>query len=245
MVESETLFKPIKVRRAFEEISAEIKRQIFKGILKPGDKLPSEVELARQFNVARQTVREALRILELSGFIIIQKGPDGGPIISDTISSSISNSLLDAILLRSISLDELTTARLEIEKVVLNYAIENAVDEDIERLRDNVLRARKRVASNIVASTENIEFHRLLAKASKNLVFVIVVESIMTVVADFLSRLQPDLEKSWQVVEAHEEILEALIRRRKEESIALLEKHLLEVKSRLQEIYDKLIQEQD
>jgi len=245
MVESETLFKPIKVRRAFEEISAEIKRQIFKGILKPGDKLPSEVELARQFNVARQTVREALRILELSGFITIQKGPDGGPIISDTISSSISNSLLDAILLRSISLDELTTARLEIEKVVLNYAIENAVDEDIERLRDNVLRARKKVASNIVASTENVEFHRLLAKASKNLVFVIVVESIMTVVADFLSRLQPDLEKSWQVVEAHEEILEELIRRRKEVSIALLEKHLLEVKSRLQEIYDKLIQEQD
>ena len=47
------LFAPIKSRRAFEEISANIKSLIFKGVLKPGDKLPSEVELAKQYQVGQ------------------------------------------------------------------------------------------------------------------------------------------------------------------------------------------------
>ena len=92
---SKIIFTPIKSKRTFEEISFEIKRLIFKGILKPNDKLPSEIELARQFNVGRQTIREALRLLELSGFISIQKGSTGGPIIEDTIFNTISNSFLD------------------------------------------------------------------------------------------------------------------------------------------------------
>jgi len=58
------LFKPIRGKRTFEEISSEIKRLIFDGVLKPGDKLPSEIELAKMFAVGRQSVREALRLLE-------------------------------------------------------------------------------------------------------------------------------------------------------------------------------------
>jgi len=61
------IFTPIKSKRAFEEVSSRIKELIFEGVLKPGDKVSSEGELAKQFNVGRQTVREALRILELSG----------------------------------------------------------------------------------------------------------------------------------------------------------------------------------
>ena len=94
--DASTLFRPIKLRRAFDEISGEIKRLIFKGILKPGDRLPSESELASHFGVGRQTIREALRLLELSGFISMQKGGAGGPLVVDTILNTISNSFLDA-----------------------------------------------------------------------------------------------------------------------------------------------------
>lgn len=238
----EILFKPIKTKRTFEEISTKIKELIFKGVLEPGDRLPSEIELARQFNVGRQSIREALRVLELSGFITIQKGGNGGPIISDTISDAISKSFLDAIQMKSITLGELTVARLEIEKVVLSHAINNADDSDIKRLQENVLKAKRKIESKTQAFSENVEFHRLLAKASKNHLFVIVVQSIMTIVADFLSRLEPDLEKSKQVVEDHENILNEIIRGKSDGAIRSLEKHLLEVKSRLQVSYDKLTQ---
>ncbi|MBW1769425.1 MAG: winged helix-turn-helix transcriptional regulator [Deltaproteobacteria bacterium] len=62
MDEHQKLFKPIKNERTFEKVSRRIKRLIFDGVLKPGDRLPSETELAHQFDVSRQTIREGLRI---------------------------------------------------------------------------------------------------------------------------------------------------------------------------------------
>ncbi|MBW2031251.1 MAG: FadR family transcriptional regulator [Deltaproteobacteria bacterium] len=113
MNEQKALFTPIKTRRTFEEVSASIKQLILDGVLRPGDRLPSEMELARQFNVSRQTIREALRILELSGFISVQKGGSGGPLIRDTIMNTINNLFFDAFQLERISIDELTAARIE------------------------------------------------------------------------------------------------------------------------------------
>ena len=72
-----TIFIPVENKRTFEEVSSKIKNLIFEGVLKPGDKLPSEAELAKQFGVGRQTIREAFRILELSGLLTVQKGFGG------------------------------------------------------------------------------------------------------------------------------------------------------------------------
>ena len=120
------VFTPIKNnKRAFEKVSSRIKSLIFKGVLQPGDKLPSEGELAKQFNVGRQTVREALRILELSGFIKVQKGFGGGPVIKNTILANITDLFLDAFQVEKISIEEFTEARLMIEKAILNKAFDN------------------------------------------------------------------------------------------------------------------------
>ena len=238
----EISFNPIKSKRTFEEISTEIKSLLFKGILKPGDKLPSEIELARQFSVGRQTVREALRILELSGFITIQKGSTGGPIIEDTVFNTISNSFLDAFLMKKITPEELTVARLETEKAMLYYVINNADASDIESLQANILQAKKHAEANIQPFKDNIEFHRLLAKASKNQIFVIVVESILAIVADFFSRLEPEFEVSRRVIGKHEDLLAAIINRDLEKAITLLEEHILKTGKRFQQIMDQLTQ---
>lgn len=111
-----------------------IKKSIVRGAFKPGDRLPSEVELSRQFGVSRQTIREALRILELSGFITIQRGAVGGAIIVDTILKSVSESLVDAIQMRKIRPDDLNMCRLEVEKGMMRYVISYADATDIQRL---------------------------------------------------------------------------------------------------------------
>ena len=147
--ETKAVFTPIKGSRTFEEVSDQIKKLIFDGVFKPGDKLLPEIELAQQFNVGRQSIREALRILELSGFITIQKGGGGGAVIRDTISSTISRLFLDAFQLEKITIEELTVARFEIEKTVLKYAIANADEADLKRLQENVDDACKKVDANI------------------------------------------------------------------------------------------------
>ena len=141
MKAQQNLFSPIKSKRTLEEVSSNIKRLIFDGLLKPGDRLPSEIELSRLFSVSRQTIREALRILELSGFITVQNGGTGGPLIKDTITYTISDLFLDAFRMEKISIEELTIARLEIEKMVLNHVMDNAGASDIESLKQNVMAA--------------------------------------------------------------------------------------------------------
>jgi len=234
MNNQENLFDPIKNRRIFEKVSSRIKELVFEGVLKVGDRLPSEAELAQQFSVGRQTIREALRLLEGSGFISIQRGGTAGPIIKDTILIKIKDLFYDAFRMRKVSLEELTLARLEIEKIVMGYVIDNIDENEIKELRKNVTAAKKKIEGNVIATEENILFHKLLAKATKNHVFVIVVESMMAVVGDSLSRIGPDIETSSNVVQFHEEILKAIAEKKRDKAIILLERHLLEVKGRLQ-----------
>ena len=251
MNDNQDLFQPIKNERTFEKVSTRIKRLIFDGVLKPGDRLPAETELAHQFNVSRQTIREALRILELSGFITVQKGGNGGPLIRTTILNTINDLFLDAFQLEKVTTEELTLARFEIERVVMNYAIDRADDADIQRLQDNVRRARKKIENNLAAVDENIEFHNLLAEASKNHVFVMVVGSITAVVRDHTSRLTASLEgqdpagaymesvlKSKTAVDIHEKILEAITARDRKKAKHLMESHLQEVGHRLESLKD-------
>jgi len=251
MVEPKAVFTPIKSRRTFEAVSEQIKKMIFDGVYQSGDRLPSEAELASQFEVGRQSVREALRILELSGFITIQKGGGGGARIKDNISGTISRLFLDAFQMEKTSLDDLTIARVEIERVVLRYAVLNADEDDIVALRKNVSIARKKIGTQLAVIDENITFHQLLAKASKNNLFVIVVQAITTAVRHCMSQLRTiqsaaeagtlaneRIMQSRITLTYHEKIIEAMVEKDLEKAMALLEEHLQEVKDRLVTIMD-------
>lgn len=225
------LFKPIRGKRTFEEISSEIKQLIFDGVLKPGDKLPSEIELAKMFAVGRQSVREALRLLELSGFLNIRRGVKGGPVVEDTLFNKMGNLFLNAFRFKKISLEDLTKARIEIEKSVVLYVIENADEEDIKSLKSNIRKAKSVLRKGYPAFEENIEFHRLLAKSSKNHVFLLVMESILAVLSDFTTRDNDvSLDRSKGVTLCHERILRAIQERNKEEASRALEEDLMNVR---------------
>ncbi len=213
-------------KRAFEDVSTKIKKWIIQGVVKPGDKLPSETELARQFKVGRQTVREALRLLELSGFLTVRQGVHGGSIITNTILGTLSQSFLDAVQMKNISVAEVIAARNEIDKMVLIQAIRNATEEDISLLNENIRKAEQKLSQNILAFEENITFNTTLAKASHNGIFVILVESMMTIMADFLSRAPQTLEVSQKNVNDHKDILSALMQRNEARALLLADNHL-------------------
>lgn len=233
-------FNPIRNKRTFEEISTEIKRLIIEGVFKPGDRLPAEAEIARQFRVGRQTVREALRLLELSGFLTVHSGGGGGSVVTNTILDTLSKSFLDAVLMRNIGVAELTLARTQIEKLVVSHAVVHASEEDFAALTDNLRAGMEKIDSGIWAFEENVDFHVLLAKASHNGVFVIVVESVMTIVADFLRRIPQPVAVSKRVLQRHANILAALKDRDNDRVLAHLAKDLRFVDDRLRSSFDKL-----
>jgi GntR family transcriptional repressor for pyruvate dehydrogenase complex len=224
----ESLIEPIKSKRTFEEVSNRLKELIFQGVLRPGHKLPSENALAQMFQVGRQSVREALRVLELSGFITVRGGVKGGPVIADTVLSKIADLFLNAFKFNKVSLEDFVTARCAIERSVLDSLFKNADRSDIESLRNNIREANAKQNEGKLAFEENIDFHRLLAKASKNFIFSIVMESLLTVLSDFRSKLTAvgGIERSRQVTEIHEAILEAIVAKKKRKAIALIDEDL-------------------
>jgi GntR family transcriptional repressor for pyruvate dehydrogenase complex len=242
VTEKNVFFSPLKTKRAFEEISAEIKKLIIQGVLKPGDKLPPETEIARQFNVGRQTVREAFRILELSGFISVRKG-QGGPIIIDTVLNTLSNAFLDVMQIENVPIDEATEARLDIEKLVLEHTVRNARESDIEKLLQNISLARQKIEQGILAFDENISFHVLLAEASRNRVFVIVVKALMTIVADYLSRVPTLIETSRKICDEHEGILRGIMEKDGKKALTLMDTHLRGQQSRFWDSNKKILSE--
>lgn len=229
-------FPPMKRDRVFEQVSNEIKQQISSGTLKPGDRLPPESELARHFNVSRQTIREAMRILELSGFLSIKRGVKGGPIIENTISSRVSQALAEAIQMGPATFDDFVLAWREIEKSILIQAVKHADEGDLKALSENIRNAKKELENRTPLFKSIRMFHQNLAKASKNHIFELLIESIMAVYAEFLSRLEPDPQRARKVITIHEHLLKALEKREEVQAIAFFEKHLQHVQERLRSL---------
>src|SRR4030042_1966014 len=141
-----SLFKPLKKdQKIFQQISDQIRELIFSGVLKPGDKLPPEKQLADQCNTGRMVVREALRILEQSGLIHIKQGSLGGAFVKDPDTTVIVRSISDLIKIGNVTLRELIEARLGIEKVILEFAMMRINKEDLTLLKNNVLTYHKRI----------------------------------------------------------------------------------------------------
>jgi GntR family transcriptional repressor for pyruvate dehydrogenase complex len=227
-------FSPIrKSRRAFEEVAFDIKESILSGVWKAGDRLPSETELSNQFEVSRHTIREALRTLEHSGFVTIKTGVAGGPIVKDSISERINNLFLDAFRMEKISVEDFTAARLVIEKAISDDAIDHADEQDIENLKECLAKAKELIRKKRTATSENFQFHSLLAKASKNNAFVLLESSILAIHIHFRSRKPVDFETSKRTVLLHEKILDALIKKDREKVFRLLEQHTSKIRKSL------------
>ena len=119
-------FRPIHTRRAFEEICERIREQLALGVLKPGDKLPPERDLAQQLGVSRNVLREALRSLEMAGVLRLQKGVKGGAFIQEGDTSRMNDVMRDMLSLGTISVRELSEARIHVLDLVVRLACANA-----------------------------------------------------------------------------------------------------------------------
>ena len=128
-------FRPIHTRRAFEEICERIREQLALGVLKPGDKLPPERDLAQQLGVSRNVLREALRSLEMAGVLRLQKGVKGGAFIQEGDTSRMNDVMRDMLSLGTISVRELSEARIHVLDLVVRLACANARQPISTRLR--------------------------------------------------------------------------------------------------------------
>jgi GntR family transcriptional repressor for pyruvate dehydrogenase complex len=186
-------FAPARPRRAFDEIIDQVRDMIRQGDLQPGDRLPSERALAEQLGVSRNTVREALRMIEIAGLITLRKGATGGAFITAHDPTSVAESMSNLLQLTRASLADITEARVMIESMVVRVACERATAEDLDLLEKNVDEAARLTEAEdwMQKALVNEEFHQLLAAATQNPVLITVVGTLSKLTHDVMLAVGP------------------------------------------------------
>lgn len=216
MKENKDLFRPVTPKRAFEDISEQIKCLIYNGALKTNDRLPSERELAEQFNTGRMSVREALRILEESGFISIKQGADGGAFVKELDSTGMTKSLSGLINVGSLTIQEIKEARIAIESIILESGIKHFTKEQLAALESNIKTCEQFYKSSKKDEYPNFadeqlgKFHVLMAETSKNRLYKYFVISLLDLYVNKIIRYIPDSDEYSKHLKHHKAIYEAI-----------------------------------
>jgi len=226
------MFKPVKNQKMYVQIAEQIKSLISEGVLKVGDRLPSERELSTQFSVSRSTVRESLTSLEIMGLIEVKTGL--GTFVCK--QSQLDNNILGEELGSNISPTELFEARLIIEPKLSNLAAQRATIEDVQEMA-KVIEEAKYLDHTQIEKFEELDrkFHLLIAKAANNEVLYKFEENINS---ERLGKLWGNmkvksLQKEGRVDKyktEHQEILDSIQERNPALAEKLTRKHLLDIK---------------
>lgn len=109
---------------------------LLNGDLKPGDRIPTEAELSEQLGIARNSVREAIKILVYLGVLEIRRAD--GTFVCDGFSDSLVDPMIYGIILNQQNTQELNELRAMMETGVLHLAIEKCSEEEIQLLHDRL-----------------------------------------------------------------------------------------------------------
>lgn len=212
--------------KVYKGVVEEIKNKIVSGELKKGQKLPPERELAEKLSVSRASVREAMRALEVIGFIESKQG--AGNYIKESFEDILIEPLSMMFMLQQINAEEISELRrgLELEAAVL--AAERADEEDILKLEHLIkeMSVTENEDRNVILDKE---FHYTIAKASKNKMFLNILNVISELIDNFIKGIRKEIlskeENKERLLKVHSEIALAIRERNKMNVYKAMEKH--------------------
>ena len=211
-------WQPIKAKRASEDIYAQLRDLITSGVLKPGDRLPSERAMMEQLQRSRPTIREALRMLEQGGYVASTHGASGA-VVQELTIGGVEEPLAAMLQVNQISLEELGEYREFNDAAIAGWAALRRSEDDLAALRDCLIRAEEALADHRRFVELDVGFHSLLARATGNRVAMIVTEVLGKVEQHVLLKKMSTLNDVQQLALArrilgrHREILDAIRRR--------------------------------
>jgi DNA-binding FadR family transcriptional regulator len=237
-----TGFRSIKPNRVSKQIAEQIRNLILEGNLKPGDKLPSERELSKIIGVGRLSLREGLRILESAGILETKYGVNSGTYVSQINAENLIEKFSDILKLSNITIDQLTEARLEISLINLKYFIKRGSEEDIRKLEDCIKETESLFKSGILTREKNIFFHQLIAQGSNNPIFILLHNSLLDILRQFLSKFSSPSEHSKKVLENNKKILKYLKEKNFDKVSLAMRSHLIYTGKRLKSLINKTLE---
>lgn len=183
--------RPVEQKSVYGLAVDGIRKQIHLGLVKPGERLPPERELAETLSVSRVTLREALRILENEGYLGVKRGASGGAFV-------VEEAELRSLALRRIGRDAALVMRIieflsANERIAARFAAQRRTPAHLKRMRS----ARDQIIKAVDASSlrhAEVLFQMAMSEATQNPLLVHAIEDATA--AAFMPLIQSDIESA-------------------------------------------------
>ena len=209
---SETKFQMIGNPSVVDQIIETMKQALIRGELRPGEKLPSEPELAHQLGVGRSAVREAMKVMAALGVVNIRHG--SGTYIADKPSQNMLSPLVFAVMLESNMTVEFFELRLSMQLSYSVLASQNANAKDWQRieaaaqsLEDYALEPEKDIET---LTQLDLNFHYAILEATHNPLLIKIGRTVEELFFTSIHNTLAAMNQPQNAIDSHKEIIQAM-----------------------------------
>jgi len=215
--------QPLKRRNLYERIVEEVKSYIITNNLKPGDRLPTEFELAELLGVSRTSVREAMKALEMMG--IVSTKPRVGCVVRSFDMKAIAQHIGFRLGAENSSLAELLEARQTLETAIIPLVIERANAEHLAKMEGSIQLYEKEIEQDGDGINADMMFHSALLAAAGNKVLLEFANIVRQFFIEYIKTC--DIPRCHgRIISDHREIYNAIKNRDIDLACEALTKHL-------------------
>lgn len=223
-------FTPAPVMRPVDQVRVSILQAIATGQLRPGDRLPSEVEQARGFQVSRAAVREALRALADMGLVSTVQGRGGGSFVNRLDSAPVERNLSEAMELMlhldAINVGEVLEARRALEGTCAALGATRRAARHLAAMAEILAQAADGALSDEAWLDLDVAFHRAVARSAQNRVLTVPLAALHAIVQPRLNDAILPLLTRPEINAEHRAIYEAIRGRDAGAATAAVDRHL-------------------
>lgn len=218
-------FSPVRSEPAYRSVARLIEAKILAGEWAMGAGLPSENALADSLGVNRSTLRESIRVLEETGLLRRRLG--GKQLfVSAPREADIAARVTAALVLQEITFLELWEGMHCLEPALAEAAGSRIVPEELATLRENLARTRDALDDRARLVELDIQFHNVVARASRNRALQLCREPISQLFYPAFLQVFSRLNAGERLLYAHEQIVAALEARNAADARTWMDKHI-------------------
>ena len=207
------MFKRLNQTPLYEKVTNEIIEAIFRGDLKPGDKLQSEHELSKTFGVSRVTIREALLSLKQHGIIQVRQGARGGAFVKKMVMDDVAVQMGKILQMSHMTLEQLSDARSLLESFIITRMIDPSdTAAYIERMEDTIAQAEIHLKQGNAEKRlqSNIQFHSIISEMTQNAFIILMHKIVLNMLYDFFKHVKASTAMASRTIQEHRHITRAL-----------------------------------
>jgi DNA-binding FadR family transcriptional regulator len=207
-------------------VAQRIVRDALRDNLKPGDLLVPERTMLEKYQTGRGTLREALRLLEFQGVISLKPGPRGGPVLQSPDASHLASTVVLLMQMQQAPFRTIVEVRSALEPMISSLAAQRMSEESLEDLNDTIEQMRRDMDDQHSFLDANKRFHDIIAWSSGNTLFGYIVDSLLGIMDGTSLGVDYPSHRRAAILQAHEEIFEALKARDPAASEARMREHI-------------------